>query len=89
MMMTRYLSVTGALRGGGKERWFRLPDTGRASRSVRFGRHALVMEDTMRILPVGDVGRFDPEPSDAPAPGAARPAGAVSWCRRTLLSFLM
>jgi len=62
MSMTCFLEVNGSLRGSRKEKWFQLPATGLAARSLRFGNHALVLNDTMQILPLGDSGRLHPEP---------------------------
>ncbi len=64
MSMTGFLKVNGSLRGGrGDTRWFQLPGKSFSARSVRFGHHALVLDEMMRILPLGDSGR---------ASGAAR-----------------
>ena len=58
MSMTCFLEVNGSLRGSRKEKWFQLPATGMAARSLRFGNHALVVNDTMQILPIGDTRRL-------------------------------
>ena len=69
MSMTCFLEVNGSLRSGRKEKWFQLPETGLAARSVRFGNHALVVNacpalcgNTMQILPLGDSRRLHLEP---------------------------
>jgi len=69
MSMTGFLEVNGSLRSGRKEKWFQLPATGLAARSLRFGNHALVVNacpalcgDTMQILPLGDTRRLHLEP---------------------------
>ncbi len=55
MSMTGFLKVNGSLRGGrGDTRWFQLPGKSFSARSVRFGHHALVLDEMMRILPLGD-----------------------------------
>ena len=71
MSMTCFLEVNGSLRGNRKEKWFQLPATDLAARSVRFGNHALVVNacpasrgDTMQILPLGDTRRLHLEPQD-------------------------
>lgn len=100
MSMTCFLEVNGSLRSGRKEKWFQLPETGLAARSVRFGNHALVVSafprsagDTMQILPLGDTRRIRCEPqnrleTDALSEGCAgRVAALIS--RSKLLSFLM
>lgn len=77
MSMTCFLEVNGSLRSGRKEQWFRLPKTGLATRSLRFGNHALVVNDTMQILPLGDWRRLAPEPENRGEPRASR-AGRVA-----------
>ena len=68
MSITGFLEVNGSLRSGRKEKWFQLPATGLAARSLRFGNHALVVNacpasrDTMQILPLGDTRRLHLEP---------------------------
>jgi hypothetical protein len=69
MSMTRFLEVNGSLQGGREKKWFQLPTTGLAARSLRFGNHALVVNvcpalrgDTMQILPLGDTRRLHREP---------------------------
>ena len=62
MSMTCFLEVNGSLRGSRKEKWFQLPARGLAARSLRFGNHALVVNDTMQILPLGDSRRLHLEP---------------------------
>ena len=64
MSITCFLEVNGSLRGGRKEKWFQLPATGLAARSLRFGNHALVVNDTMQILPLGDSRRLHLEPQN-------------------------
>jgi hypothetical protein len=100
MSMTRFLEVTGALRSGGREAWFQLPVTGLATRSLRFGNHALVVNaspglrgsraDTMQILPLGDLRRLSAEPraGQATKPSAAgRMAALIS--KSKLFALLM
>jgi len=65
MNMTCFLEANGSLRGSRREKWFQLPETGPAARSLRFGNHALVVNacpavcgDTMQILPLGDARRL-------------------------------
>ena len=71
MSITCFLEVNGSLRGSRKEKWFQLPATGLAARSLRFGNHALVVNacpalrgDTMQILPLGDTRRLHLEPQN-------------------------
>lgn len=100
MSMTCFLEVNGSLRSGRNEKWFQLPGTGLAARSVRFGNHALVVNacprnagDTMQILPLGDTRRIRFEPQNRPETDslsegcASRVATLIS--KSKLLSFLM
>ncbi len=88
MMMTRYLAVTGALRGGRQDRWFSLPESRRTAHSARFGRHTLVMGDTMGIVPIGE-GRGAVRARPEPASENERPRSRTWQFRNKLLSFLM
>ena len=94
MSMTCFLEVNGSLRSGHKEKWFQLPATGLAARSLRFGNHALVVNacpalrgDTMQILPLGDTRRLHPEPQNQEPARASRMATLISNSK--LFSFLM
>ncbi|MCX6993619.1 MAG: hypothetical protein NT011_10825 [Kiritimatiellaeota bacterium] len=80
MSMTGFLAVNGALRASRTDKWFQLPATGLAARSLRFGNHALVVNacpaacgDTMQILPLGDSRRLrlEPRSRQETAPSAA------------------
>jgi len=58
MSVLRYLDVSGAVKCEKRlERRFVLPDRTNVSRSLRFGAHALAMNATMQILPVGNYER--------------------------------
>ena len=97
MSMTCFLKVNGSLRGSRDEKWFQLPVTGMAARSLRFGNHALVVNtcpalrgDTMQILPLGDARRLHPEPrnrQEAEPSTANRMASLISSSK--LFSLLM
>ncbi|MFA5043621.1 MAG: hypothetical protein WC381_10960 [Kiritimatiellia bacterium] len=97
MSITSFLEVNGSLRGSRKEKWFQLPATGLAARSLRFGNHALVVNacpalcgDTMQILPLGDSRRLRPEPRarlETESSTASRMASLIS--KSKLFSLLM
>ena len=90
MSMTCFLEVNGSLRIGRKEKWFQLPAKGLAARSLRFGNHALVVNDTMQILPLGDTCRLHLEPQnhlETEPSRASRMAALMSNSK--LFSFLM
>lgn len=97
MSITCFLEVNGSLRGSRREKWFQLPTTGLAARSLRFGNHALVVNacpalcgDTMQILPLGDSRRLHLEPqsrSEAESSMAGRMASLIS--KSKLFSLLM
>ena len=97
MSMTCFLEVNGSLRSGRKEKWFQLPVTGLAARSLRFGNHALVVNacpalrgDTMQILPLGDSCRLHLEPRnrlETEPSTASRMASLIS--KSKLFSLLM
>lgn len=97
MRMTGFLEVNGSLRNGCREKWFQLPATGLAARSLRFGNHALVVNvrpalsgNTMQILPLGDVRRlrWEPQRRGVVKPSAAsRMAALIS--KSKLFSLLM
>jgi hypothetical protein len=75
MSITSYLEVNGSLRGGDKDtRWFQLPGKRYSASSVRFGNHALVLDETMQILPLGDWRGLPKEPR-------ARAAGEIEQGR--------
>ena len=88
MRITCFLEVNGSLRGNRKEKWFQLPATGLAARSLRFGNHALVVNacsalrgDTMQILPLGDSRRLHREPrnrQETEPSAASRMAALIS-----------
>ncbi len=97
MSMTGFLEVNGSLRSGRQEKWFQLPATSLAARSLRFGNHALVVNsrpalcgNTMQILPLGDVRRIRLEPQSrmgAKPSAASRMAALIS--KSKLFSLLM
>ena len=97
MSMTCFLEVNGSLRSGRKEKWFQLPASGLAARSLRFGNHALVVNacsasrgDTMQILPLGDLRRLHLEPQNplkTEPSAASRMAALISNSK--LFSLLM
>lgn len=97
MSMTCFLEVNGSLRDGHKAKWFQLPETGLAARSLRFGNHALLVDacsalrgDTMQILPLGDTRRLHLEPRNRLETGAStasRMAALIS--KSKLFSLLM
>ena len=90
MSITCFLEVNGSLRSGRKEKWFQLPATGLTARSLRFGNHALVVNDTMQILPLGDSRRLHLEPQNqqkTEPSAASRMASLISNSK--LFSLLM
>jgi len=90
MSITCFLEVNGSLRSGRKEKWFQLPATGLVARSLRFGNHALVVNDTMQILPLGDSRRLHLEPQnqqETEPSAASRMASLISNSK--LFSLLM
>ena len=97
MSMTCFLEVNGSLRNGRKDKWFQLPVTGLAARSLRFGNHALVVnacpalrKDTMQILPLGDTRRLHLEPQGQVGTGPSRASRIASLISNSkLFSFLM
>ena len=90
MSITCFLEVNGSLRGGRKEKWFQLPATGLAARSLRFGNHALVVKDTMQILPLGDSRRLHLEPRNRLATEPSRASRMASLISNSkLFSLLM
>ena len=90
MSMTCFLEMNGSLRSGRKEKWFQLPVTGLVARSLRFGNHALVVNETMQILPLGDSRRLHLEPRnrlETEPSAASRMAAMISSSK--LFSLLM
>jgi len=90
MGITCFLEVNGSLRGSRHDKWFQLPATGLSTRSLRFGNHALVVNDTMQILPLGDSRRINLEPRNRPGAEtstAGRMAALISHSK--LFSLLM
>ena len=90
MSMTRFLEVNGSLRSGRKEKWFQLPVAGLTARSLRFGNHALVVNDTMQILPLGDTRRIHLEPLNRLGTEPSRASRMVALISKSkLFSLLM
>ena len=87
MSMTNFLEVNGSLSSSRRERWFRLPHGRSATRSLRFGRHALVAGSTMQIVPLGDTNPIEQQAAPAEPKRESRVAGMLA--RSRLLSFLM
>ena len=59
MSVVNYLDVNGVMKCEKKtERRFILPDKTNVTRSLRFGAHAVALDETMQILPVGNYERL-------------------------------
>ncbi len=70
MSVVNYLDVNGVMKCEKKMmRRFILPDKTNVTRSLRFGAHAVALNETMQILPVGNYERLPlhKEESSAPA----------------------
>ena len=70
MNVVNYLDVNGVMKRETKmARRFILPDKTNVTRSLRFGAHAVALDETMQILPVGNYERlrFHKEESNGPA----------------------
>ena len=70
MSVVNYLDVNGVMkREANMARRFVLPDKNNVTRSLRFGAHAVALDETMQILPVGNYERlrFHKEESDGQA----------------------
>ena len=70
MNVVNYLDVNGVMKRETKmARRFVLPDKTNVTRSLRFGAHAVALNETMQILPVGNYERlrFHKEESDGNA----------------------
>ena len=64
MSVVNYLDVNGVMKRETKmARRFVLPDKTNVTRSLRFGAHAVALNETMQILPVGNYERL-PFPMD-------------------------
>lgn len=61
MNVMPFLEVNGTLHSGRKQQWFQLPESGLAARSLRFGKHVLLADKTMQILPMGEKPALQPE----------------------------
>jgi len=59
MSVVNYLDVNGVMKRETKmARRFVLPDKTNVTRSLRFGAHAVALNETMQILPVGNYERL-------------------------------
>lgn len=70
MSVVQYLKVNGVMKSEtSMNRRFVLPDRSNVARSLRFGAHAVALDETMQILPVGNYERvrFRKDESNGPA----------------------
>lgn len=82
MNVIPFLEVNGTLHSGRKQKWFQLPESGLAARSLRFGNHALLADKTMQILPLGEKPALQPERQN-------QQKTQISWLSNWLVNLVM